>query len=118
LAIFLPFIALAGALFLEFACIRPMWSFMLRFVSTPAQTFESALMGDARATSGFDANGEGLVAIEVDGRIVQCLGRLREEDRAQGIRVRAGDMLRVADVDAARQRCTVAYVGHAQITSS
>ena len=62
------------------------------------------------AASGFDANGEGLVALEVDGQVVQVLGTLRPEDRALGIRVRAGDRLRVEDVDGARHRCTVAFL--------
>ncbi len=108
--------ALVGALVFELLFIAPMWRFLLRFASNPAQTFDAASLSDAQATSGFDANGEGLVAVEVDGQIIQCLGRLRETDRQLGIRVRAGDRLRVEDVDAARQRCTVSYVGHADAT--
>ena len=108
-----PVAAIAGALVLEFGVVAPMWRFFLRFGSKPAQTFDSALMSEARATSSFDGNGEGLVVVEVDGHVVQCLGRLRDADRALGVRVRAGDVLRVEDVDSARQRCTVSYVGHA-----
>ena len=45
--------------------------------------------------------------IEVDGRVVQCLGTLIATDRDAGIRVRAGDTVRIEDVDADRNRCTV-----------
>ena len=63
------------------------------------------------AASGFDANGQGLVTLEVDGQVVQVLGTLRHEDRALGLRVRAGDRLRVENVDAERHRCTVSFLG-------
>jgi hypothetical protein len=43
--------------------------------------------------------------------VVQLLGELRPEDRAAGVRVRAGDRLRVEDVDGERNRCTVSYLG-------
>lgn len=105
-------VALLGAFVFERALVEPLWRFLFRFASNPASTLEDSLMGEARAASGFDDNGQGLVAVEVDGQIVQCLGTLRPDDFALGVRVRAGDVLRVEDVDAARSRCTVSYVGH------
>jgi len=105
--------ALAGAVALELAIVGPVWRFLLRFASAPAQTLEGSLMSEARASSGFDRNGEGLVAVEVDGHIVQCLGTLRPDDRALGIRVRAGDVVRIEEVDSRRQRCVVSYVSRA-----
>lgn len=110
--ILLVILAVCGALFFEMALVRPLWRFLFRFASNPAMTLESSLMSEARAASGFDDNGQGLISVEVDGQIVQCLGTLRADDRALGVRVRAGDVLRVEDVDAARSRCTVSYVGH------
>lgn len=104
--------AVGGAAVLELALARPLWNFASRFASRPAATLEGSLMSDATAASGFNNDGEGLVAIEVDGQIVQCLGRLRTEDRVLGVRVRSGDRLRVEDVDATRGRCVVSYVGH------
>ena len=84
---------------------------LLAFASSPAQTLETTLFDEARAASGFDANGEGLVAVDVDGQVVQVLGTLRLEDRALGVRVRAGDRLRIEDVDGEKHRCTVSFLG-------
>lgn len=102
--------AIAGAVLWEAAIVRPVWNLLFRFASTPAASLEGSLFTEATATSGFDANGEGIVALEVDGQMVQCLGTLREADRVLGVRVRSGDQLRVEDVDPARSRCTVSYV--------
>lgn len=103
--------ALALGVLFERLAVARVWRFVERFASAPAQTLETALYDHARAASGFDARGEGLVALEVDGQVVQLLGRLRAEDRA--LRVRAGDRLRVEDVDAERHRCTVSVAGPA-----
>ena len=103
-------VAVVGAIVFERALVEPLWRFLFRFASNPATTLEDSLMSEARATSGFDDNGQGLVSVEVDGQIVQCLGTLRPDDFALGVRVRAGDVLRVEDVDAVRSRCTVSYV--------
>lgn len=102
--------AAAGGVLLEAAIVRPVWNLLFRFASTPASSLEGSLFSEATATSGFDTNGEGLVSLEVDGQLVQCLGTLRESDRVLGIRVRLGDRLRVEDVDPTRSRCTVSYV--------
>lgn len=104
-------IAVCGGIALEKLVVAPLWNFLFRFASTPAQTIESTLFDEARAASGFDANGEGLVTLEVDGQVVQVLGRLRSEDRELGVRVHVGDRLRVEDVDGERHRCTVSYLG-------
>jgi hypothetical protein len=105
-------VAVLGAVVFERALVAPLWRFLFRFASNPATTLEGSLLSEARAASGFDNNGQGLVAVEVDGQIVQCLGTLRDDDLALGVRVRAGDVLRVEYVDAARSRCTVSYVEH------
>ncbi len=103
--------ALIGGVLFERAIVGPMWSFLMRFASAPALTLESCLQDEVRAVTGFDSNGQGLVAAEVDGQVIQVLGTLRPEDRAAGVRVRSGDLLRVEDVDSRRNRCTVSYVG-------
>ena len=97
---------LAAAAF-EGLLVGPLWRMLFRFESSPAATLESAIEDDARAVMGFDANGQGLVALDVDGQIVQLLATLTAEDRARGARVRSGDLVRVSSVDAARHRCTV-----------
>jgi hypothetical protein len=97
---------LAAAAF-EALIVGPIWRFLFRFESQPALTLESAVEDDARAVTGFDANGCGLVAVEVDGQIIQLLATLSADDRSRGVHVRSGDVVRIAEIDAARGRCTV-----------
>jgi hypothetical protein len=108
-AFLLP-LAIVGGIAFERLAVRPLLAFLFGFASTPALTLDSTLLDEARAASGFDANGEGLVALELDGQVVQVLGMLRSEDRALGVRVRAGDRLRIEDVDGERHRCTVSFI--------
>jgi hypothetical protein len=50
------------------------------------------------------------VALELDGQMVQLLGTLHREDKEAGVRVRAGDPVRIDEVDAERNRCIVRRV--------
>jgi hypothetical protein len=99
--------AILGAAAFEALFVGPIWRFLFRFESSPALTLESSIEDDARAVTGFDANGCGLVAVEVDGQIIQLLATLTPDDRARGVRIRTGDTVRVAEVDAERGRCIV-----------
>lgn len=103
-------VATLGALLFELALVRPLWNFLFRFESARALTLESCIGDEARAATSFDAKGNGLIALELDGQVVQLLGSLRAEDRQAGIRIRAGDPLRIDEVDAERNRCTVRLV--------
>ncbi|HWC74078.1 MAG TPA: hypothetical protein VG454_09080 [Gemmatimonadales bacterium] len=103
--------AIAGGLLFEQLFVGPVWNFLMRFASAPALTLESCLQDEVRASTAFDADGHGLVTAEVDGQVVQVLATLRPEDRAAGVRIRAGDALRIEDVDSRRNRCTVSYIG-------
>lgn len=98
---------LLGAAIFESAIVGPLWRFLFRFESRAASTLESSIEDEARAVTGFDANGCGLVAVDVDGQVIQLLATLAADERARGIRIRSGDMVRIAEVDAARGRCTV-----------
>jgi hypothetical protein len=100
-------LALSGGLLFEVALVRPLWNFLFRFESAPALTLESCIGDEARAATSFDARGSGLIALELDGHLIQVLGSLRREDREAGVRVRAGDPVLIDDVDAERNRCTV-----------
>jgi hypothetical protein len=100
-------LAIAGGVALERLVVNPLWNFTFRFASTPAVTLESAIEDEAKAVTNFDKNGHGLIAVEVDGHVLQVLGTLKQSERELGVRVRAGDMLRIEDVDADRNRCTV-----------
>ena len=101
-------LAAAGGLLFQRFVITPLWNLTLRFESTPATTSEG--VDEATAVTSFNANGEGLVAIEVDGQVVQVLGRLKQADRNLGVVVRAGQRLRVEDVNTANNRCTVSAI--------
>jgi hypothetical protein len=103
--------ALGGGLLFEWGLVAPLWRFLFRFASAPAQTLESVVSDEARAVTGFDANGNGLVAVELDGQVVQLLATLTAAERATAGKVRAGDRLRIEAVDDTRNRCTVTYLG-------
>jgi hypothetical protein len=99
--------ALAAAAAFELLLVGPLWRFFFRFESAPAATLDSAVDDEARAVTGFDAQGCGLVAVEVDGQLVQLLATLDADARSRGVRIRSGDVVRVAAIDQARGRCTV-----------
>jgi hypothetical protein len=102
--------ALLGAVLFERFLVTPLWNFTMRFASQPALTLESALADEATAVTAFDANGQGIVSVEVDGQIVQVLATLQPADRSLGVRVRAGQRVRIEDVNAAASRCTVSVI--------
>jgi hypothetical protein len=102
--------ALAIGIAFERFMVTPIWNFMFKFESTPATTLESAVMEEATAVTSFDRNGQGLIAVTVDGQMVQVLGTLQSGDRALNVKVPAGARLRIEDVDAARNRCTVSLI--------
>ena len=99
--------AFAAAAAFETLLVGPLWRFLFRFESRAAATLESAIEDEGRAVTGFDANGNGLVAVDVDGQVIQLLATLAPDERARGIRIHSGDRVRIAEVDAARGRCTV-----------
>lgn len=102
--------AVAGAVLFERILVTPLWNFSMRFASTPAQTLESAVSDEATAVTRFDANGNGIVSLEMDGQVVQILATLQPADRSLGVRVRAGQKVRIEDVDADQNRCTVSVL--------
>jgi len=103
--------ALGAGMAFEWLLVAPLWRFLFRFASSPAVTLESVVTDEARAVTSFDANGHGLVAVELDGQVVQLLATLNPAERATARKVRAGDRLRIEAVDATRNRCTVTYLG-------
>jgi hypothetical protein len=103
--------AIAGGVLFERILVSPIWNFAMRFASAPAVTLESAVSDEATAVTSFDANGQGIVSLEVDGQVVQILATLRPDDRALGAaRVRAGQRVRIDEVDAEQNRCTVSLI--------
>ena len=68
------------------------------------------MTGEATVVSAFDTNGQGLISVEVDGQLLQVLGTLHPDSRALAGRVAVGTRVRIDDVDAARNRCTVSLL--------
>ena len=104
-------LAILGGIGFELFVVRPIFNSLFRFGSEPAQTLEASIMGEGKAVTGFDANGNGLIALELGGEVVQVLGTLVPSERNAGVRVRAGDIVRIEEVDSVRNRCTVSRIG-------
>lgn len=102
--------AAVGAVAFERLIVTPLWNLSMRFASRPAATLESAVADEAVAVSAFDDNGQGIVSLELDGQVLQILATLQPQDRVLGGRVRAGQRLRIDDVNAERQTCTVSLL--------
>ena len=102
--------ALGLGLLFEGILVRPLWNLAFKFASKPALTLESCVEDEATAVTAFDKNGQGIISVDLDGHVVQLLATIRADDRALGAVVRAGDRVRIADVDSARNRCTVAVL--------
>jgi hypothetical protein len=111
-------IAVLGGIGFEVFVVRPLFNSLFRFESQPAQTLGSALMSEGRAVTGFDANGNGLIALELGGEVVQVLGTQLKDERQSGVRIRAGDIVRIEEVDDSRNRCTVSRIGLGETDSS
>jgi hypothetical protein len=103
--------AVTGGYVFERFIVGPIWRFFFRFESRPAATLESMVLEEARAVTDFDARGQGLIQLELDGQVLQLLGTLRAEDRGGGSRIRRGDLLRIEEVDPARNQCIVSFAG-------
>jgi hypothetical protein len=99
--------AIGAGIIFERLLVNPIWNFAFRFASSPALMLESCLEDEGTAVTTFDKNGQGLIAVDLDGQVVQLLATLQPDDRALGAAVRAGDRVRIAAVDSARNRCTV-----------
>ncbi|HTS87452.1 MAG TPA: hypothetical protein VMG41_03085 [Gemmatimonadales bacterium] len=104
-------LAVVGGAIFEILAAGPVWRFFFRFASRPASTLETTLYDQAYAVTSFDADGHGLVSVELDGQLVQVLATLVASDRAAGVRVRSGDPVRIESVDASRNRCSVSAIG-------
>ncbi|HEX2862948.1 MAG TPA: hypothetical protein VHN99_00145 [Deinococcales bacterium] len=102
----LPVALVAGWAFERFL-VRPYWNALFAFASKPAGLLEGAVLSRAEAVTDFDAEGNGLVAVEVDGELTQVLGTLTLSERNLGVSARRGDLLRVLSVDAGSGRCVV-----------
>ena len=97
--------AALGALLLWKLAIEPLQELILRFESEPAKNLEGACATEATVQSRFDASGQGMVSLTVDGQIRRVLAKLSEGDPAE---LTVGEKLVVVDVDTKRNTCRVA----------
>ena len=112
--LFEPFVAvgaLTGGVLFERYVVTPIWNGLFRFASAPARTLEQTVFEVARAVTDFDAQGQGLIALELDGQLIQVLGILRADEHTIGVQIRRGDRVRIEEVDAVRNRCLVSSFG-------
>lgn len=98
--------ALVPTLLIEWLLLSPLWNLLFRVQSAPSSPLEQLISSEARAVLPF-RNGRGMVSAIRDGRSVQLVAYLREEQRLLPVKV--GDRLVIEDVDAARERVTVSF---------
>ncbi|MGI9113693.1 MAG: hypothetical protein DLM52_06300 [Chthoniobacterales bacterium] len=98
-------IALLAAFVFERYMVQPIWRVLFGFASNPARTLDHAVLEEAEAVTNFDRQGHSLVAVNLDGQLVQLLARVSERER--GAAIRAGERLSIIAVDTRRNRCTV-----------
>ncbi len=118
----LPFIVVVAiALFAAWAferwLVQPIWQLLFGFASNPARTLESALLEEAEAVTNFDQRGQGLVAVQLDGQLVQILASLSPNEQRTGARIHAGERLSIIAVNAKRNSCTVTRLPVAAVPS-
>jgi hypothetical protein len=95
---------LGGLLFWKLV-IEPLQELLLRFASDPAKNLEGACATEAVTLSRFDASGQGMVRLTVDGQVRRVLAKLSEGEAAE---ITVGEKLVVVDVDTKRNTCRVA----------
>ncbi len=103
-----PLLAALGALvptfLVERFAVRPLWNLVFRFHAPPSAPLGELVFSEAMAVTRF-RNGRGVVSTNREGRLVQLVARLTDQQSAQTVNV--GDRLRIEEVDGARERVTV-----------
>ena len=100
--------AIAGAASFQLFVVRPIWKIVFRFESQPAANLEGCVMQEVEVVSAFNARGEGLVRVVVDGRSEDVLAvLLTKAEGAVETRPRRGDRLLIEDVDPKTNTCIV-----------
>ncbi len=100
--------AILGAISFQLFIVRPIWKIIFRFESQPAANLEGCVMQEVEVVSAFNARGEGLVRVVVDGRSEDVLAMLLTKGEvAAETRPRRGDRLLIEDVDPKTNTCIV-----------
>jgi hypothetical protein len=101
------FAAILGGLLFYGLLVKPLWRIIFKFASKPAETLSGVIAREAVAMGGFNAEGQGIVRVTVDGEYVRLLARLEADDSGKRISVSPGDTLVVTSVDEKRNTCRV-----------
>ncbi len=99
--------ALTGALVFDIGIIRTLAHFVERWSANPSSGLEGTVAHPGEAVTNFDAKGQGVIRLTLDGQIVQLLATLENTEIQAGVRVRKGDSLMVVQVDGAKNKCLV-----------
>jgi hypothetical protein len=99
--------ALAGALVLDIAVMRPLLNLFMNFASKESEGLEGQIAHPAEALCRFDAQGKGLVRVTLDGQISQLLAELDPDELSAGVEVHKGDEVLVIEVDSKAGKCRV-----------
>jgi hypothetical protein len=100
-------VAALGAIAFHRALVKPLLGIIFRFASPPASNLEGCIMQRVEAVTSFNARGEGLVRITIDGHSEDIFAKLIHAANAPSDRVQRGDALVVEDVDPKTSTCTV-----------
>ena len=111
-ALHLPFliaaiVALLPAALIERFLARPLWNLVFRLEAPSCSPLEQLVASEACAVVSF-RNGKGMVSTVRDGRSVQLIAVLRNDQRTLPVRV--GDRLMIEEVDASQERVTVSLI--------
>jgi len=99
--------AIAGAVGFQLFVVRPIWKIVFHFESQPAGNLEGCIMQEVEVVNAFNARGEGIVRVVVDGRSEDVLAVLTRNDPDADTRPRRGDRLLIEDVDPKTNTCIV-----------
>jgi hypothetical protein len=100
-------LATAGGVAFYCFAVRPLMSLILAFASKPATNLSGVVAREAVATGRFDAQGRGIVQVNIDGEVKRLLARLDAEDHKAGVTVSSGDHVLVTDIDPQKNACRV-----------
>lgn len=92
------------ALLVERVLVRPLWNLVFRLEAQACSPLEQLVLTEAQAVTPF-RNGRGMISTLRDGRRVQLVASLRQDQ--QSLPVKVGERLLIEDVDAANERVTV-----------
>ena len=99
--------AVVPAVLVERLLVRPLWNLVFRLEAPASSPLAQLVSSEARAIVVF-RNGKGMVSTVRDGRSVQLVAYLREDQ--DHVPVRVGDRLSIESVDAAKERVIVSII--------